>query len=293
MTLGGTIPALLTPLTRRGAKVDLGLLDAHVAWLHGQGIRCVSPLGTTGEGQSLSLAERKEVVERLARHPSRMAFLPGTGRDALPEAVELSLHALEHGAAGVLVLPPWYYAPSAPATTAWFDALLRALPGDARVFAYHIPTFTRVPLTDETLTDLRARHGQKLAGVKDSGGDFGHTLDWLRSFPELVVLNGSDATAADHYASGGRGTLTMLANVVPGELERIRAGDDVERRQMKVRRLRELVDSFPRHAALKHVLQLVSGLPRSFVRPPLVELDAAQERELEARFRALETEAVA
>jgi 4-hydroxy-tetrahydrodipicolinate synthase len=78
--IGGTIPALLTPFTDDG-RIDLGLMDEHVAWLHERGVRCVSPLGTTGEGPSVALDERKRIVEHLARHPSGMALLPGTGRD--------------------------------------------------------------------------------------------------------------------------------------------------------------------------------------------------------------------
>jgi 4-hydroxy-tetrahydrodipicolinate synthase len=289
--IAGTIPALLTPLTDGGVEVDLDLLDRHVAWLHERGVRCVSPLGTTGEGPSLSLAERKSVLERLSVHPSGMALLAATGCTALPETVELSRFALENGAAGLLVAPPSYYPPTTGGTTAYFRSLFEALPRSARVFLYHIPSHTDVPIEDETLQALSDRYSAMLAGAKDSGGDVEHAIGWMHAFPQLTILNGSDATAARAYEAGGRGTITLLANVLPEELEGIRAGEDVERRQRFLAEVRELVGEFPRHAALKHLLHLVSGLPRSSVRPPLEELTEEQADLLETRFSDLRSEA--
>ena len=289
--IAGTIPALLTPLTDGGADSDLDLLDAHVAWLYERGVRCVSPLGTTGEGPSLSLGERMRVVERLARHPTGMRILPGTGATALPETIELSLAAVRAGATAVLVAPPSYYdAFDVRGVTEYFVRLFDALPDEARVVLYHIPRHTGIAIADETLRELGRRHGGMLAGVKDSGGDFEHTRRWLREFPELAILNGSDATAGAAYEAGGRGTITMLANIFPEELERVRSGDDVDASQRFLREARELVGEFPRHAALKHLLHLVSGLPGSSVRPPLQELDDDQKAALENRFSEMRSE---
>ena len=283
----GTIPALLTPFRAGGAEVDLELLDAHVEWLVERGIGWISPMGTTGEGPSLALAERKAVIERLA---GRIGLVAGTGATALPETIELSRFAVERGAA-VLVSPPSYYDFDERGAAAYFEALFAALPDDARVFLYHIPRHTGVPITDELLRALGARFGEKLAGLKDSGGDPDHTHRWLRDFPDLTIVSGSDAAAAAAYEAGGRGTITMLANIVPEELEHLRRGDAVDDRQAFLRALRELVQEFPRHAALKHLLHFISGLPRSSVRPPLPELDEEQSRQLEARFTDLRSEA--
>ena len=289
--IAGTIPALLTPLGDGGGAPDLELLDAHVAWLHERGIRCVSPLGTTGEGPSLSLAERTRIVERLAGHASGMRILPGTGATALPETIELSRLAVRAGAVGILVAPPSYYdAFDVRGVTEYFIRLFDSLKEDARVVLYHIPRHTGIPIADETLRELGARFGPMLVGVKDSGGDFEHTRRWLREFSELTILNGSDATAAAAYEAGGRGTITMLANVFPEELERIRRGETVEATQRFLRDVRELVGELPRHAALKHLLHVVSGLPRSSVRAPLQELDEDHKAALETRFNEMRSE---
>jgi len=285
----GTIPALLTPLTAGGAEVDLEALEEHVAWLAERGARCVSPLGSTGEGPSLSLAERVRVLERLARHPARVALLAGTGCTSLPETIELSRRALELGVAGVLVAPPSYYAVTTAGTTAYYARLLDALPPEARVFVYHIPGLTDVSIEDETLREL----GPRIAGAKDSAGDPTHTARWVRDHPGLTILSGSDAAAAAHYAAGGRGTITMLANIFPEELDRIRqdpGGEEAARTQRFLAAVRGLVGEFPRHAALKHLLHVVSGLPRASVRPPLDELTPEQIHALETRFTTLRGE---
>ena len=285
----GTIPALLTPFAN-GGSADHELLDEHVSWLHDRGIRCLSPMGSTGEGPSLSLAERKRIVERLVEHPSGIALLAATGSTSLPETIELSRYALEAGAAAILVAPPSYYDATPRGTTEYFSRLLEALPSEGRVFLYHVPGYTGVPIEDETLRALRASYGPMLAGVKDSGGDPEHTARWLREFPELKVLTGSDAAAARAYAAGGRGTITMLANIFPEELEGIRRGDDVEERQRFMASVRALVGRFPRQAALKHLLSLVTGLPRSSVRPPLDELAEGQAEMLQQEFTRLRRE---
>ena len=286
----GAIPALLTPFTPGGAEVDFGLLDAHVAWLAERGVRWLSPLGTTGEGVSLALEERKRVLDRLLAHPARPALIAGTGCTSLPETIELSRFAAERGAA-LLVAPPSYYDFDERGVSAYFRALFEALPSDARVFLYHIPRHTGVPITDSLLHALGEHYGPMLAGVKDSGGDFEHTRAWLSDFPQLTILSGSDATAAAAYEAGGRGLITMLANIFPEEHEQIRAGTGVAERQAFLTAVRELVQEVPRHAALKHLLQLVAGLPRSAARPPLAELDSAQTTYLETRFEQLRSEA--
>jgi 4-hydroxy-tetrahydrodipicolinate synthase len=275
VTIAGTIPALVTPFRDGGRTLDLDSMDAHVSWLAEQGVTCVSPLGTTGEGASLSLDERKSVIARLLEHPSRTAVLPGTGTNALPETIELSRFALDRGAVGVLVIPPWYFPASTTGTVRYFAELIAALP-QPRVFAYHIPAFSRVPVPDEVL------RLPGVTGVKDSAGDLAHTRSWLREFDSLTVLSGNDTHAAAMYADGAPGTLTMLANVFPDRLEAIRRGEDVEENQRFLVGARDVVDSVPRHAALKYLVHRRVGVARSAVRAPLDELAPNDERVLDA-----------
>lgn len=277
----GVVPAILTPF-REGA-VDLGLLDEHLRWLSERGIRCVNAMGTTGEGPSLALAERKAIVERVAAGPTE--FIAGTGCTNLPETIELSRFALAAGALAVLVVPPTFY--DAQDLLAWYDALFDALPGDERVFLYHIPKFSH-PIPDDVIRELAERHGAMLAGIKDSSGDVEHTLGWLRAFPALTVAAGDDSTALRFGAGGGRAVITATANIVPEEVRASLAGD--AEAQAYVAAVRTLAMSVPREAALKLLLHIVSGIPRAEVRPPLAELTAEQERQVTETFAELRSE---
>ena len=119
--------------------------------------------------------------------------------------------------------------------------------------------------------------------MKDSSGDLDHALRWQAEFPELTVANGNDAHAGAFFAAGGRAVITACSNVLPEELEALRAGD--ESPQAFVAGVRELVFGLPTHAALKLLLHVVSGIARSSVRPPLAELtrDAGDARRDQVR----------
>jgi 4-hydroxy-tetrahydrodipicolinate synthase len=278
VSVAGVLPAILTPFTDR--EVDLDLLGEHIDWLHDWGIRCVNLMGTTGEGQSLSLEERERLIRFMSG--SKLDFIAGTGCTALPETIALSRYAVEHGARAVLVVPPSYFDPGD--LTGWFTALFEALPDHARVMLYHIPRLT-YPIADETIRVLLDRFGPMLDGMKDSSGDLEHALRWQAEFPGLTVANGNDAAAGPFFAAGGRAVITACSNVLPGELEALREGD--ESPQAFVAGVRELVFGLPTHAALKLLLHVVSGIARSSVRPPLAELTREQERLVTTTFAEL------
>jgi len=232
----------------------------------------------------MSVEERKRLIRHLAARTD-VGQIPGTGCTNLPETVDLSRFAVEQGALGVLVAPPTYYVPEASGVTEYYSRLVAALPDEARVFLYHIPRQTRVAIEVETIRVLLDRFGPKLAGVKDSGRNFDHTVRLLAEFPALAILNGSDGLAAQVYAAGGPGVIAATANVLPEEFERVRAGDVSA--QEPIAEVRALVDGMPIQAALKLVLHLLAGLPRSAVRPPLRELTGEEKRTVEERLAAI------
>ena len=212
-------------------------------------------------------------------------FVAGTGCTNLPETIELSRHALEHGALAALVVPPTYYA--VQDLLGWYVALFEALPEHGRVLLYHIPRISH-PIADEVLVALRERFGPMVAGMKDSSGDLDHAVGWLRAFPELTIAAGDDALAAGFFGAGGRAMITAVSNVLPEELEAIRGGDTAA--QPFVTAVKELCLTVPREAALKLLLHVVSGIPRAEVRPPLAELTAEQARTVAQTFAELRSE---
>lgn len=290
MSVGGVIPAVVTPFAPGGGEVDLDALDAHVTWLHARGVGCIAPLGTNGEGPSLSLRERQAVIERLAQHPCAVTLLPGTGATSLPETIELSRFALEHGVEGVLVAPPSYFGAERDGVVRYYAALLEALPAAAQVYLYNVPAYTRVPVEVADVVALREAYGPQVAGVKDSGGRVEHSAALLRAVPGLVVLSGSDGTVAAAFRAGVHGVVSALANVVPELVEAARMavadGRWGNEEQARLSRLRDATKAVPQRAALKALVAEVTGLPRSAVRPPQAELEPDEVTTLLRRFEA-------
>lgn len=287
----GVIPAVVTPFTAGGAEIDVDALDAHVGWLHDRGIRCIAPLGTNGEGPSLSLRERLAVIERLAAHPSAMTILPGTGAAPLPEAIELGRFAAEHGAAGLLVPPPSYFPAERDGLLRYYGALLDGLGDDATILLYNVPAYTGVEIDVEDVVALRAEYGDRIGGIKDSGGDLGRTIALMRAVPGLIVLSGGDGTIAAALRAGVNGVVSALANFVPERVEAVRAaiasGRDGEAEQDLLSELRRITKAVPQRGALKALVAAVAGLPRSAVRPPQADLTEAEAEAVVRQFEAL------
>ncbi len=109
MTIGPVLAPVLTPFTASG-EVDASRFVEHARWLLAEGCTGLAPFGTTSEGNSLSVTERKGLLIALLKagiDPARL--MPGTGLCSLHETVELTKHALDQGCGGVLMLPPFYY----------------------------------------------------------------------------------------------------------------------------------------------------------------------------------------
>ena len=274
----GVVPAILTPF--RDGRLAEDMFALHLAWLADRGVGCVAPLGTTGEGLSLSVPERKTMIDAVADFG--MEFIAGTGCTNLPETIELAAYAMRRGAQALLIGPPSYYEPQD--LGAWYGAVCESLPAEGRVLLYHIPA--RSPaIPDELLHDLSSHYGPMIAGVKDSSNDLGHTLRWLSLFPQITIASGTDATALEFGAAGGQLVISAIANVVPLEVQAAFAGDASA--QCFVKGVRSLAMSFPREAALKALLQLASGIPMVEVRPPLAQLSEEQAEGLARAFGGL------
>ncbi len=230
------------------------------------------------------------MIERLATHPTGVALLPGTGATSLPETIELSRFALDHGAAGVLVAPPSFFPAERDGVVRYYAALLDALPDKAQVYLYNVPAYTRVPIEVADVVVLRDAFGSRVAGVKDSGGRVEHSAALLRALPGLVVLSGSDGAVAAAFRAGVHGVVSALANAVPQLVEAVRVavadGRWGEHEQQRLSHLRAATKDVPQRAALKALVAEVTGLPRAAVRPPQAELEPDELTTLLRRFEA-------
>jgi 4-hydroxy-tetrahydrodipicolinate synthase len=291
--LAGTFPAIVTPFTAGGRQVDFDWIGGHLTYLRQRGADGVLALGSNGEGPSLSLAERKQVVDAVLRQrpDEGLAVMVGSGCAALPETVELSNYALERGADGLLIVPPFYFKDiSDEGLLAYYEAVLAELPAGARAFLYNIPQMSGVAISHAVLDGLLQRFPDRLAGLKDTSGHLPTLQGFLEACPSLSVFTGSDGLAAEGHRLGAVGCISGIANVFPdlmGAPAKARSQEERDAAQAAIDRVRDLVHAYPSPSVLKHLLRIVGGLPQTYVRPPLRDLTPQEAAELERRTREL------
>lgn len=289
---GGIISAMLTPFTSDVGPVDYEWLPKYVRFLEDSGLHGVLALGTTGEGPSMSVAERKRVLEIVLAHRGGLAVIAGTGCAALTDTIALSNHALSQGADAVLVMPPFYIkGPDEQGILAYFRALADTLPPGARLMLYHIPQMTGVPVTTSIIEGLLESHPDRFYGIKDSSGDWDHARMLITRFPRLRIFTGSDSLISRALAGGAAGAITALSSAFPRLARAIydayHSGGDVAAAQQRLDTLRALIDPVNTPPALKAALPWTSDLPETSVRLPLLPLpDEAVDR-LRAAYAGL------
>lgn len=282
--LSGVICATLTPFTSDTGPVDYAWIPQHLRYLEAQGVNGVLAMGTTGEGPSLSLAERKEVLAQIIQHRGDLFVLACTGCATLAETIDLSGYALEQGVAALLVMPPFYFKQVPDAgLLSYFRTLCDALPDDARVLLYHIPAVTGVPIRPEVISGLLESHPHKLYGLKDSSGDERYLLMVRRDYPQLHIYVGNELVAAPGLAEGAIGIISAIANAFPTTVVDVwqsykQNGDAVSVQARLTALTRLLAGNTP--PALKMALTWTSDLPRTSVRVPLANLSEPDSRHL-------------
>lgn len=281
----GVFAAALTPL-HEDLSPDHGLFARHCRWLLDNGCDGLSILGTTGEANSFSREERIEILDRLvAAGVPAGRLLPGTGCCAIPDTVALSRHATNHGVAGVLVLPPFYYkGVSDDGLFASFSEVIeRVGDGRLRLYLYHFPQMTAVPIAHRLIERLLRRYPGIIAGMKDSSGDLAGMVATSRAFPGFRVLAGSDDCLLGLLREGGAGCITAVCNVAAFLAAKVlkahAAGDGAaaQAAQAKLEAVRAAVSAHPLSAALKEIMAGHSGIETwRMIRPPLVRLTTAE-----------------
>ena len=280
MALSGVWCATLTPLDSEG-RPDHARLAAHVEDLLATGIDGIALFGTTGEGQSFSVAERLAGLEAMLDagiDPGRI--LAGTACAALPETIELTRHAVACGCAGALVLPPFFFKDVGDEGV--YASYARVIEGVAdarlRLFLYHIPQVSGVPIGHAAIARIAAAYPSVLAGIKDSECNLAHSLALLAAFPRLAIFVGFEPHLPAARAAGGAGTICGIANFYPRLIRRLfdRAltpdyGVDLA----QVERFIAALEPYPLFAAFKALQAERTGdAAWNALRPPLVPLDA-------------------
>jgi len=280
LKLTGLMVAQVTPFTTGGAALDLDWIPAHLTWLQEQGVDSILTLGTNGEGPSIGLHERRQVVEAVIAQRDALggylSVVAGAGCVSLPDTIRAANDALDAGADAVALLPSYFYGNAdAAGQIAYFSSVIQALPPQARVLLYNIPPRTHLDIADEVVLALIDRFGEQVIGIKDACGDVARTQRYLQATAHIdsfSVLAGADHVHAELYAAGCVGGVSGMANAVPALAMAIqstfRDGGDATRPQRQLNELKDLVQGFPVVGALKSLLAITAGLPVPHSRPP-------------------------
>src|SRR5947199_458717 len=303
----GVLAPVVTPF-KADLSPDCERFIRHCQWLLSQDCG-LAVFGTNSEANSMAAEERSslhDAADAARIDPSRM--MPGTGCCSVTETVELTAHAVRHGCAGVLMLPPFYYKNvSEEGLYRYFSEVVQRV-GDTRlkIYLYHIPPVAIVGITPKLVERLLKAYPTAIAGMKDSSGDWNNTKTFLDAFAVRAgravsgfdVFVGSESFLLANMRNGGVVTISATANVNPAAIHKLyrqwnTAGDadNADQQQSKLNAVREVFSSrkFPSTiAALKQAIAIYRNDPEwSRVRPPLVELTKEQAKLLAAELKAI------
>jgi len=271
----GSIVALVTPMHADGG-VDWSalerLLDLHLE----AGTAAIGAVGTTGESATLNVPEHCEVISRCVAHVNgRIPIVAGTGSNSTWEAIELTTAAANAGADACLLVTPYYNRPTQNGLYQHFKALAEAV--DVPQILYNVPGRTSVDMVNETVEQLSEM--DNVVGIKDATGDLERGRDLIaRCGDKMAVYSGDDPTAMELMLAGGKGNISVTANVAPAMMARLcalalsgdRAGAEEINRQLTPLNGALFLEANP--IPVKWALQQ-RGLMDGGIRLPLTELD--------------------
>lgn len=279
----GVITATLTPLNPNGT-VDHAHLAVHCHSLVNHGGDGIALLGTTGEANSFSAEERRDILEQLIGsgfEPRRM--IVGTGTCSLTETISLTKHAVAAGVGGILLMPPFFYRDVTDEGLFRYFASLIAMVGDnaLRIYLYHFPRMSGIDMSLDLVARLKAEFPDIIAGMKDSCGDLAHMLRVMETIPDFEFYAGTEKYLADVVLDGGAGCISATTNykveAAAAVYKNLIEGVDHAKNEALMIAYRESFEGHNFAAALKGVLAKEQDLDMwNVLRPPLSALPAEE-----------------
>lgn len=208
----GSIVAIVTPMHADGS-LDLPGLRKLIDWHIAEGTDGIVIVGTTGESPTVSVEEHCELIKVAVEHTNkRIPIIAGTGGNSTSEAITLTRYAKDVGADAALLVVPYYNRPTQEGMYQHFKAIAEAV--DLPVILYNVPGRTVADMHNDTILRLAQIPG--IIGVKDATGNIGRGTDLIRLAPTAFsVYSGDDATAMALMLCGGKGNISVTANVAP------------------------------------------------------------------------------
>ncbi len=281
----GVYAPILTPVTESYAP-DAQRLIAHGHWLLENGCHGLAPFGTTSEANSFSTAERMETLEQMVDGGLPAAqMIVGVGCCAFTDTVTLASHAAALGCGGVLMLPPFYYkgVSDEGIFRAVAEVIERVADARLRVYLYHIPPIAQVGFSPALIERLISMFPQTVVGIKDSSSSAESLATLLDNFFGFGILAGSEGLLLQNMRGGGAGTITAMANIIPGAIRNLYDNwqkPEADQIQADLHVMRKALAPYPVIPALKEIMARRWDDPAwRTVRPPLVGLsqDVADE----------------
>jgi len=210
----GSLVAIVTPF--RKGKVDERAFGDLIEWQIANGTNGIVPCGTTGESATLTHEEHHRVVKLAVEAArKRVPVVAGSGSNSTDEAISLTRHAKESGADGALLITPYYNKPTQEGLYRHYKAVAEAV--DLPQVLYNIPGRTGVNMLPSTVARLAAM--KNIVGVKEGSGSVQQASEIVQTCGErITVLAGDDALTLPMMAVGGKGVITVTANIMPKDM---------------------------------------------------------------------------
>lgn len=257
------------------------------------GVNGLALFGTTSEGQSLSASERMKLLDAMVTGGIKPAkLMVGAGSCALPDAVTMTKHVVEHQCGGILLLPPYFYKAIADEGIFQFVAKLIEQTGNEnlRIYLYHIPPVAQVGFSVDLVARLRESFPEQIVGVKNSSGSHDYSISLRERCPGMDVFCGSEDYLLETMRIGGVGCISATGNANPlGIIELYRNVDaaNAEKLQESISAIRAIFQARPMIPALKAVIARCYSDPQWLnVRPPLGRLTDKETQTLESDLAA-------
>lgn len=287
----GICAAILTPLTEDERPDPLRFIERARALL-ADGCDSLNVLGTTGEANSIALAERRRFIETLASSDLPLGtMMVGTGSPALQDTVELTRAAGAAGFGGALILPPFYYKPLGDdELLAYFARVIDAIDAPRlKFYLYNFPQMTGIVFPPSMVSRLVAAYPERLVGIKDSSGDMVYCRRLKDEVPTLDIFPSSEAHLLEGRRQGYAGCISASVNVTAAASQRVWSGRVDAAAQTALTTVRAAIASVPLIPAVR---ALTAAITRDDawerIIPPLRSLDVANRRRLADALAATE-----
>ena len=287
--LMGSYVAIATPMLTNG-DIDYAALEKLIEFHVQQGTHGIVVVGTTGESATLSVDEHISVVEFTVKQAAgRIQVIAGTGANSTSEAIHLTELAKNAGVDACLLVVPYYNKPTQEGLYQHYKAIAEAV--DVGQILYNVPGRTVLSMANETVE--RLADIDNIIGIKDATGDMQLCADLIeRVSDKLAVLSGDDATALDLIKLGGKGNISVTANILPKKMSQMciagvegdfASADKINAELIAINQ-QLFVESNP--IPVKWALERM-GLIESGIRLPLTRLSESCQAELDKTMQAL------